>query len=208
MIFDLDGTLIDSSDGVIESVNYSLQQMGEPEQPAEVIRPFIGFPLSTMYPHFSDKPIDQLYKHFQVKAKTAVVASTVILPAVEEVLSYLKSAGYSMAIASTKIRQHIEGVIKKFGWEQYFDVYAGGDEVTHVKPDPEIMRLVLERMNCTADQTVMIGDTINDVMAAKAVPMSVIAVEPPYGGKDELLGAEPTAFVTGLHELPKLLEKM
>ena len=208
VIFDLDGTLIDSSEGVVESVNYSLRQMGEPEQPAENIKPFIGFPLSSMYPHFTDKPMEQLYKHFQVKAAETVVSSTILLPEVEETLSDLHKTGYRLAIASTKIRRHIEGVIKKFNWGEYFEVYAGGNEVTNVKPDPEIMRLVLQRLNISADMAVMVGDTVNDVVAAKGVPMSVIAVEPPYGGKDDLLTAEPTEFISKLGNLPDLLKRM
>ena len=89
LLFDLDGTLIDSSDGVVEAVNYSLVQMGEPEQPAERIKTYIGYPLSTMYPDFIDAPIDELYSHFQVKAAKSVVNSTSLLPGVQPLLNRL-----------------------------------------------------------------------------------------------------------------------
>ena len=116
IIFDLDGTLIDSSDGVVEAVNYSLEQMGEKQRTPKEIKLFIGYPLYKMYPHFSDKPFKELYSHFQFKAADTVVASTVVLDNVENNLYRLKESGYSLSIASTKIRKHISGVIDKFGW--------------------------------------------------------------------------------------------
>lgn len=195
LIFDLDGTLIDSSDGVVEAVNYSLRSMGEKEQPAEKIKPFIGYPLSKMYPVFTDAPLDELYSHFQKKAAETVVASTEMLPGVEEGLHRLSEQGYRMAIASTKIKHHIDGIMKKFDWQKLFVTFAGGDEVQQVKPAPEILLLVLSRMKAAAPETLVIGDTINDVQAAKAVPMKVIAVASPYGNREHLLDAEPDYFV-------------
>lgn len=205
IIFDLDGTLIDSSDGVVEAVNYSLVKMGEPEQPPEVIKPFIGFPLYTMYPHFTDVPLKELYKHFQIKAKETVVASTVVLSNVEETLKQLKTDGFNFAIASTKIRPHIKGIIKKFQWENVFKVYSGGNEVEKVKPDPSIFIMTLERMNADAKDSIIVGDTINDVLAAKAVPMRVVAVKSPYGKSDGLQSVKPDYYIDTISKLPDLL---
>ncbi len=205
ILFDLDGTLIDSSDGVVEAVNYSLEKMGEPLQAPEKIKPFIGFPLSVMYPHFSDKPMKELYAHFQVKAAETVVASTIVLPGVEDVLAQLKDSGYTMTIASTKIRKHITGVIDKFGWEKYFDAYSGGDEVKHVKPAPDIFSLTIEKVNADKSTSVVVGDTINDIHAAQAIELPVIAVHSPYGDKEELIGSNPNYILDSIEELVPLL---
>ena len=205
IIFDLDGTLIDSSDGVVEAVNYSLEQMGEPLQTAETIKPFIGFPLSVMYPYFTKKPIKELYHHFQVKATDTVVASTIILPLVEEVLDQLKESGYTMTIASTKIRKHITGVIDKFGWERYFVDYSGGDEVKHVKPAPDIFALMLEKIQADKSKSIVVGDTINDIHAAQAIPIPVVAVHSPYGNKDEVIESKPDYCIDTIDQLPSLL---
>jgi len=208
IIFDLDGTLIDSSDGVVEAVNYSLIQMGEPAQPSEVIKPFIGFPLSTMYPHFTSKPLNELYKHFQVKAAETVVSSTVVLPGVQETIEQLKKHGLNLAIASTKIRPHIEGIIKKFKWENHFKTFSGGNEVENVKPDPSIFKMTLKRMNAVADETIIVGDTINDVLAAQAVPMKVVAVKSPYSDSDELKKTKPDYYLECITKLPDLLSSI
>lgn len=208
IVFDLDGTLIDSSDGVVEAVNYSLRQMGESEQPPDKIKSFIGYPLSQMYPTFSKLPVEELYRHFQVKAAETVVASTCLLPGVESTLDKLRDTGYRFAIASTKIKRHIEGIVDKFGWADLVTTYAGGDEVENVKPDPEILRLVLKRMDALPGETIVVGDTINDILAAQAVPMMVVAVESPYGGRDEIVKSKPDYFISSIKDLVGLLEDM
>lgn len=208
IIFDLDGTLIDSSDGVVEAVNYSLEQMGEHPQPAEKIKPFIGYPLSTMYPHFSDKPIRELYKHFQHKAVDTIVSSTKKLDMVEDNLSKLKKEGYQLAIASTKIKNHITGIIEKFNWKEFFPVYSGGDEVERVKPFPDIFLLTMERMGADSSNTIVVGDTINDILAAKEIGVPVIALQSPYGGDDELQKAEPDYYIREFDRIFDILEEL
>ncbi|HKK19827.1 MAG TPA: HAD-IA family hydrolase [candidate division Zixibacteria bacterium] len=195
VILDLDGTLIDSSEGVVDAVNYSLRMMGEPEQPPVKITPFIGFSLEEMYPHFSDAPYAELRKHFQVRAAQTVIQSTRMLPGANEVVQELHDRGYRMAIASTKIRRHIVGILEKCGWSKLITVFAGGDEVEQVKPSPEILTLALSRMDAKKDETVLVGDTINDIHAAQAATMKVIAVNSPYGGRASVLASKPDYFV-------------
>lgn len=205
VIFDLDGTLIDSSDGVVEAVNYSLACMGEPTQRPEDIKPFIGYPLSEMYPHFTDAPVAELHRHFQVKAAETVVASTVKLPGVQEALESLVGAGFKLAIASTKIRPHIEGIIDMFGWQSVFGAFAGGNEVRKVKPDPEILLLTIARLQASPGQSVVVGDTINDILAAKAVPVKSIGVASPYGGHEKVVAAGPDHFAASISEVVELV---
>lgn len=203
LIFDLDGTLIDSSDGIVEAVNYSLQQLGQPQQSPEEIKPFIGYPLETMYPHFTDAPLEELLGHFRHKAAETIVVSTSPLPGVEKTLSQLWARGFKMAIATTKIKIHLDGILAKLGWESIFSATVGGDEVTRVKPAPEALELALKRLNARADETLMIGDTINDVLAARAVPVKVVAVASPYGVDNDLVAASDHHInsITDLHGL-------
>ena len=207
LIFDLDGTLIDSSHGVVEAVNYSLRQMGQPEQKPEVIKTFIGYPLEKMYPHFTDAPLKELYAHFRVKAAETVVASTEILPGVARTLHRLDSRGYRMAIATTKIRANVNGILEKLGWQKLFRATTAGDEVNRVKPDPSILRLTLKRLKAEPSETIVVGDTINDILAARAVPMKVVAVASPFGGQEKVIAASPDFFIESITELLDLLER-
>lgn len=207
IIFDLDGTLIDSSDGVVDAVNYSLVQMGEPSQPAERIKPFIGFPLSQMYLEFTDRPVKELYRHFQKRAAETIVPATSILNGVDDLLPKLQKNGFIMAIATTKIRSHVDGIIKKFGWGDYFQAIVGGDEVKKVKPDPGAFCLALERLGARAENSLVVGDTVVDVMAAKAVPMKVAVVPCPYGGHKNVIDARPDFVLDSIMHLTELLKK-
>ncbi len=206
IIFDLDGTLIDSSDGVVEAVNYSLEKMGQPIQPPEKIKAFIGYPLSQMYPVFTDAPVKELYHHFQVKASETVVSSTTILDEVPQVLDRLLQGGYKLAIATTKIKKHVDGIVDMFQWQDMFSAIVGGDEVKRVKPAPDAFQLALKRLNASPEESLVVGDTINDVYAAKAVPLKVAGIVSPYGGKDKLIESKPDFLLDSFNEILTLLK--
>ncbi len=208
LIFDLDGTLIDSSQGVIDAVNYSLRQTHQPEQPPERIRPFIGYPLEDMYAAFTAVPVPELIPYFRARAVETMVASTVMLDGVGEALATLQEQGYRLAIATTKIRPHVDGIVSKFGWDSIFPVRVGADEVERVKPAPDAFRLALERLNGAAEKSLVVGDTINDILAAQAVPVGVAAVESPYGGHEKVVAAKPDHVLGSIAELPELLRRL
>lgn len=206
LLFDLDGTLIDSSDGVVEAVNYSLEQMGQPARRPEEIKPYIGYPLSKMYPDFTDAPIKELYRHFQVKAASSVVSSTTILNGADKVLEGLKRLDYKMAIATTKIKMHTDGIIHKFGWDRFFDAAVGGDEVKQVKPAPDVFQLALDRLGGRVEEALVVGDTVNDVIAARKMKVTVAAIASPYGRHDEVKESGPDYFFESLDGIMGLLD--
>jgi phosphoglycolate phosphatase-like HAD superfamily hydrolase len=206
VIFDLDGTLVDSSDGVVESVNYSLRQIGAPEQRPEVIKPYIGYSLDKMYPAFTDAPLVELVGHFRIKAAEVMVDCTTGLPGADETLHTLHDAGYNLAIATTKIQQHLQGIIHKFGWADIIAATVGADDVSREKPDPEAIRLALKRLGAGSASSVMVGDTVNDVLAAKGAGLNVIAIASPFEQRDVVIGARPDHFIGSIRDLPDLLK--
>ena len=208
LIFDLDGTLIDSSKGVVDAVNYALAELNQPPQSAEAIKPFIGYSLDVMFPHFTDRPLKELRRLFQVRAAATMVRSTVALDGVAEVLHRLRDRGYRLAIASTKIRIHIDGILTHLGWSELFQAVTGGDEVGSVKPAPEAFELTLERLGRDPAASLAVGDTENDILAAHAVPMQAVGVMSPYGGRERLLRAEPDYVIETVSQLPHLLIEM
>ncbi|UCD95420.1 MAG: HAD family hydrolase, partial [Candidatus Zixiibacteriota bacterium] len=138
VIFDLDGTLIDSSEGVAEATNYALTSIGEPVRAKDEIRRFIGYPLEEMFRAFSNKSYTKFWGYFQSKARDSVVASARPLSGADEVLRELHKRGYRLGIATTKIRIHIEKILAKHDWSKLVEAYVGADDVSRVKPDPEI----------------------------------------------------------------------
>ncbi|MFZ1684501.1 MAG: HAD-IA family hydrolase [Candidatus Zixiibacteriota bacterium] len=205
LIFDLDGTLIDSSAGVIEAVNYAYAQVGQTPPDEATIRKIIGYPLEQLFREHSDYPERELYDHFQVHAAESVVGATVALDGADATLRALHAQGYIMGIATTKIRSHVHKILTKLGWEELFDTSIGGDDVRRVKPEPDAFLLAMERMSTSPSQSIVIGDTENDVLAAKAIPMRVIAVKSPYGGHEKLADMALDHFIDHLSELLPIL---
>lgn len=203
IIFDLDGVLIDSSEGVVAATNYALESVGFPPQPPEKIIRFIGYPLDEMFPTFCDAPIDKLKAAFQIKARHSIVESATPLDGVDDCLTRLHRAGYSMAIATTKFKVHTEGIVAKFEWNKYFTALASGDEVPSVKPAPDLLLLAVEKLGAKPQQSVMIGDTVNDILAAQAAGMKIIAVKSPFG-HNSFGRYHPDFILDNVSEIPGL----
>lgn len=205
LIFDLDGTLIDSSTGVVAAVNYSLAKLGLPGRSHDEISRHIGFPLKKMYADFGVGPFDELYRHFQDRAATSVIEAAGPLDGAQQSAERLFAEGYSMAIATTKVRRHVDQIVAKLGWTEFFPVLVGGDEVAHPKPAPDAFVLAMDRLNCSPRNSIVVGDTINDVLAARQLEIPVIAVLSPYGGNDDLRASNPDYVIDSIALLPDLL---
>lgn len=208
IIFDLDGTLIDSSPGVIESVNYALTRTSQPIQAGERIKRYIGCPLDQMFADFTDQPYETLLNHFREKAATAVVQAATPLSGVNETLKRLHADGYEMGIATTKIRSQVEGILERLGWAGYFKAISGGDEVTRVKPAPDIFRLTLERMKVPREKTIVVGDTVNDVHGGRAAGLKVIAIPSEFGTPETLHASNPDWMIEQFADLPVILKEI
>ncbi len=208
LIFDLDGTLVDSSRGVVEAVNFALRQNGQPEKPPATICRYIGYPLQTMFADFTDVPYDRLLAKFRVRAVETVVSSAEPLDGVDETLTRLDQLGYRMGIATTKIKPQLDAIIDKLGWCGFFDATVGGDEVEKVKPAPDAFLLALKRLDADPVRSLAIGDTVNDVLSAKASGLAVVGIKSPFGDQQEMEAAGPDHMIETLAELPGLLDRL
>jgi len=200
ILFDLDGTLVDSSEGVAEATNYALASLGYKPRPIEQIARYIGYPLEDMFASFCDGPIEQLKAAFQEKAALVMKESTRPMKGAPETVALFFNAGYKLAIATTKYRIHTEGIVAKLGWHKYFAALASGDEVARVKPAPDIIKLALTKLGAKPDTAVMVGDTINDIVSARAAGVKTISIRSPFGN-DELAKHNPELILNNISEL-------
>jgi HAD superfamily hydrolase (TIGR01509 family) len=207
LIFDLDGTLIDSSTGVVKCTNFALAKFGDKSRSPEEIKKYIGYPLDDMFPVFSNAPVEKLKKAFHEMSREIMVPMAKSLPRAGEVLGYLYKKGYAMAIATTKYDQNTKGLIKKFGWSKYFKALVSGDEVKRVKPAPDLVQLALNRLNADAKQTVMIGDTVNDILAAHKVGVRTIIIRSPFGGHN-VRPYNPELILNNISQLREIFRRI
>ncbi len=205
LIFDLDGTLIDSSEGIVSTVNHALEQMGEKPRRPEEIKKYIGFSLEIMFKAFSTKSYDEFRHHFQKYGVDVIAESAKPLDGVDETLRLLHGRGYRIGIGTQKMRIHLDKIIHNLGWSGIVSAGAGADDVTNGKPAPDIYIKVMTLLNGTQEDSLVVGDTINDVQAARKAGLPVVAVISPFGDNTQLAASFPDELISGVKELPNLL---
>ncbi len=205
LLFDLDGTLIDSSDGVVAAINGSLADHGVAPRPANELAPYIGYPLKDVYRNYVDASFESLYTSFRRHAETTVVAAAQPLPGADEALREVVARGWPIALVTTKSREHVDGILHKLGWNVMFQATVTSDDVADVKPHPEALASAAKQLPSDVVATAMIGDTVNDIMPAQALGMTTIAVASPYGRHERVKALHPDYWINEISDLIGIL---
>ncbi len=207
IVFDLDGTLIDSRIDIANSINQGLLAVGGTTCPTEAICPLIGRPLIKMFNQL-------LPGELKGQAEQAAAAyrryyinhcsdASLVYPGVVACLGRLTAI--PLAIATTKMTFMAAKVVKELGVAPYFKLVQGSDDIPH-KPDPTILNIVLNKLNKKAKNSWMVGDTIYDIQAGKAAGMHTCAVTYGIGRREELRKEGPDLLLNTLSDLPVRLE--
>ncbi len=193
VLFDLDGTLIDSGEGITNSVAYSLAKFGIEIKDKRELYPFIGPPLHESYEKF--------YGFSKEKAKTAVeyyreyyrekgIFENQVYEGVEALLKDLYNAGKTLIVATSKPRVFAEQILEYLGLAGYFTCIAGANMDGTMTKKSEVIRYGLAAANVSDDSNVvMIGDREHDVLGAKETGIDCIGVLFGYGDYNELKNA-------------------
>ncbi len=180
LIFDFDYTLADSTKGVLECICFALREMNLPEPAHDAMRATIGHSLAHAFTQLTGKTdlaLQQEYRRlFLQRAGEVIVGLTTLYNVTAPTMHILRAAGLRMAIASTKTRSHIEGILAHNGLSDCFEVIVGGNDVTLQKPDPEPLELARTRLGTSAAETIYVGDSIVDAEAAFRAGLGFIAV--------------------------------
>jgi len=205
IIFDLDGTLIDASDGVVECFNYALREAGLKPAPAEEIKSTIGYPPKEVFKRYSESKVEFLHQKLLERAKEVMAERSRLLPGARETLEFCNSNGFKCGMATTKYRENGMKVLAKLEIDKYFDVILFGDEVESVKPDPGIIVEMAEKLGVKVGETLVVGDTINDVIAARAAGATSVSVTSGVDPKWKLLNEKPDYLIDTIGDLITLL---
>jgi len=143
VIYDLDGTLIDSTEAIVETFNRVIVEQGEPSCPRGAIEEMIGLPLTEMFrrvlPAEKHGGVQACWDRFIEIYADVGPRKTRILPGVPETLAQFKAAGYLQSIATTKRSDVAKRLLNKLGLLGYFDLVLGINDVAHPKPAPHII---------------------------------------------------------------------
>jgi phosphoglycolate phosphatase-like HAD superfamily hydrolase len=209
IIYDLDGTLIDSTMAIVETFNRVIEEQGEPACPNGEIEEMIGLPLTEMFRRVLPSP-----KHVRVQACWdrfieiyADVGSrkTRILPGVIETLSFFKGLDYMQSIATTKRSDVASGLLGKLGLLHYFDLILGITDVDSPKPAPDIIELTLSRLGVKPREAVFIEDTTIGLEAGVRAGIHTVGVTTGTHDRKKLSTLHPDYIIDGLTELMQLI---
>jgi phosphoglycolate phosphatase-like HAD superfamily hydrolase len=184
-LFDLDGTLIDSSAGVVRAFHAAQRALGEPPADPAQIRRRIGYPLIDTVAALSRAPGEAFLAVFRSEALASMHLHSHLLPGAGELVNWLGERGRVLGIVTSKRRDIAVRILAHLGILGSFRTVVGADCVSEVKPRPAPLWEAARRLDLDASRLIMVGDTQNDVQAALAAGLPVIALT--SGVDDRLL---------------------
>lgn len=210
VLFDLDGTLIDSIELILNSAQHAFRDRnGHIPSDAEWLTG-VGIPLVTMFRRYArdDADIDALigkYREYQLANHDRLVRSYHL---VVETVDSLRAAGHPLGIVTSKTGWLAQRGLDNVGLGSHFDVVVGCDTCDLHKPDPGPVLFALDRLGYAPDEAVFVGDSIYDMQAGNAAGVTTIAALWGPFSREDLMPSAPTHFLERIGDLPKLLQEL
>jgi phosphoglycolate phosphatase len=198
VLFDLDGTLVDTAPDLMRAHNHVMQKFGYPTKSTEEIRNLVGKGAGAMigrsiwgqakkeFGKVNDEKVkkEMVTEFVDFYGKNIINESTLI-KGVKEFLNWCKDQNISMAVCTNKQEHLSNDLLKKIGIYDYFEYVAGSDTFDYCKPDPRHLTSVVEILDGDIKKSIMIGDSETDANAAKAAEIPIILLEDGYTEKNK-----------------------
>jgi len=209
VIFDLDGTLVDTEPDIRRAVDHALDGMGFPPAPPERVRKGIG-PGSEIFARImlpeggKGRWEEWLFRYRRYYTEHCAERSRPF-PGVPEMLEKLRSL-CRIAVATNKPRYMAEKILDTLELGQFVDLVVGPEDVSRIKPDPEMLELVLTRLGGGPLETLVVGDTDNDISAGKSLGALTCGVTWGYFPESELKRLNPDFLVDRPRDVVRIVE--
>jgi phosphoglycolate phosphatase len=209
IVFDLDGTLIDTAPDLIDTLNFILARRGLPAVPYEAARPLIGGGAKGMLERAlvlegrsaGATDVDDLYASFVAHYAAHIADRSRPFPGLEPVLDDLAAAGHRLAVCTNKLEWLSKRLLDTLQLSKRFAAICGQDTFGVQKPDPQIFRATVLRAGGEPSHAIMVGDSITDIRTAQAAKVPVVAVD--FGYTDVPVGTlGPDRVISSFAELP------
>lgn len=202
VIFDLDGTLVDSYQAIYLGFHYVYTQLNLTPLPFAEVKKVVGRGLShTFRDLLGEELVSRALLLFRQKYEEVFREYTRLLPDVPEVLVELHKRKISMAVASNKLGKFSRAIFEHFQLQQYFTLIVGDGDVAQNKPDPEMIYFILDKMGLKKEEVIFVGDSIIDIQTAKNAGMKIFAIPSGNTPKEDLEKAQPTVLLNRLLDL-------
>jgi phosphoglycolate phosphatase len=206
MVFDLDGTLADTGDDLAGSVNRTLQSLGIPKRPDREILGFVGDGVRKLIERslgdaYGDR-LDEALKRFKEIYAEHLLDRTTLYPGVEDVLRHFDRK--EKVLITNKARDFTMAICSGLGIAGYFKEIIAGDSNEFMKPDPRLLVPLLNRFESARDETLVVGDGINDILLARNAGVRSCAFLNGLGKRDELLRLRPDFVIEKMIDLKNI----
>ena len=206
ILFDLDGTLTDSGEGIINCAVMTLEHYGCPIPDREELRSFVGPPLHETFIKYGI-PADQTDEAIRIYRSRYVpigAYENTPYPGIRELLENLKTQGHTLYVATSKPEAMSVKILEHFGMAHYFDRICGASLDSSRSNKEDVIAYLLE-LSGRAENIVMVGDTKFDVIGAKAHGIPTIGVTWGYGKEEDMVNAGAAAIARTMEQLLELL---
>ena len=212
ILFDFDGTLADTSEGIVRCTQATLREMGIAASSPARIRPTIGLPLGQCFELGTDTPperIEEACLTYRRLFGEIAIPCTTLFDGVAETLDALHQAGYRLAVCTSRSQASLEELLRVHGLGSFFSAHTSNDDVLHggarPKPAPDLATLLLTRLGARAEESLVVGDTVFDLEMGRRAGCRTCGVT--YGNQDraQLQTAAPDALIDRFPDLPGIL---
>jgi phosphoglycolate phosphatase len=211
VIFDLDGTLVDSAGEIASALGRTLRELERPPLPRDEVEALIGRGVRSLVERALQRvgapatALEAALERFEAHYAATVGTEAILFPGVSEGLALLGRAGVGMAVVTNKPRYFTEQLLQRLGVEEAFGAVVAGDDGIQRKPAGDMLLAAARELGCDIDSAIMIGDSDNDILAARDAGCAVWCV--PYGYNE---GRPPEALacdrlVASVEEAARLL---
>lgn len=212
LLFDLDGTLVDSVPDLASAVNITLVELGLAPFKEDVIRGWVGNGAKVLIQRalsgsneilsdLSETLVEQALEIFFKAYQLGVCINTKLYTGVLDTLTTLKAAGYRLAIITNKPERFVGPIINNLALNGLFELIIGGDTLEKSKPDPLPLHHAVSTLAVTVEQCVMVGDSKNDILAAKAANIDSVGLTYGYNYGEDIAKYHPELVVDNFADL-------
>ena len=210
ILFDLDGTLLDSIELILQSERYAFQKLGRDCPPDSEWLAGIGIPLKTMFARYARDEADcaaliAAYREFQLPNHDRLIRC---YDSGREVVERLHRAGHEIGVVTSKSEALSYRGLAHVGLARYVDTVVGCDVTPRHKPDPEPVLIALRRLACAPEDAIFVGDSVHDLLAGKAAGVRTVAALWGAFSRPHLEPGQPTAWLADISELEPLVETL
>jgi len=183
IVFDLDGTLVDSVPDLSLAINHGLSVLNWPSVAQDKVREWVGNGSLKLAERtlshlnlLSEENLSALHKQFLISYQNYLCVESVLYPSVKSILDELKAQNKSLVVLTNKPMQFVPELLSKLGIAEYFDWVLGGDSFDKKKPDPLPMLKILAHFDIKSEKCLMVGDSRSDIVCAQQANVDSVAL--------------------------------